>query len=181
MQMKGRLDFSASATAFAAALMVCTLTFSFPSTAALAQEAETVPPAVTLLISGGYWEDPGTANSTGIVKSPGVIDASKDGTRRGYYRLYALRQPDRTAKVFLSQISVTDQGSQIIDTVELQEITDLHAYVTDIRSEDPSGVNRGFGLSATVYLKQDARSNDPESWTVVVDEFGEIQVERESH
>ena len=147
----------------------------------IAGEINVIPATLTFLISGGYWEDPGAVASNGIVKSPTVIDDAKDGLRRGYYRLYALRQPDRTAKVYLSQVATSEKGLEIIDSVELQEISDLHAYVTDIRSEDPSGVNRGFGLSATVYLKRDPRSNDPESWSVVVDDFGDIRVEPESH
>lgn len=164
-------------------LIAALLLSAFAATAgsAGAAESDAIPPTLTFLISGGYWEDPGAAASNGIVKSPTVIDDSKNGLRRGYYRLYALRQPDRTAKVYLSQVATSDKGPEIIDSVELQEISDLHAYVTDIRSEDPSGVNRGFGLSATVYLKRDPRSNDPESWSVVVDEFGDIRVEPESH
>lgn len=151
---------------------------------ATATELDELPPQVTFSISGGRWEDPGESENNGIVKSP---DLKKDpqspekSIRRGYYRLVAVQQPDKTGKVFLQQMQVTDAGSKLIDRVELQEISDLHAFVTDIRTDDTSGINKSLGFLATVYVKTSPKSADPDSWNVMIDEFGEIQVARESH
>lgn len=154
-----------------------------PSHQAMAAELDNVPSQVTFLISGGLWEDPGESSIKSNSQKSAVIPpvSSSSTIRRGYYRVVAVRQPDQTSKVYLQQIQVSDAGAQLIDRVELQEISDLHAYVTDIRTDDTAGINRTLGLSATVYLKSNPKSVDPESWSVIVDEFGEIQVARESH
>jgi hypothetical protein len=149
---------------------------------AAAEDLGRLPTDITFVISGGSWEDPGEADTNGIVKSPQINSkATKQNIRRGYYRLLSVRQPDRTAKVFLQQMQVTETGIQPVDTVELQEINDLHAYVTDIRTDDTSGINSSLGFMGTVYVKTDPKSVDPDSWNVIIDEFGEIQVMRESH
>lgn len=153
-------------------------------TPAIASELDELPPQVTFSISGGRWEDPGESVENGIVKSPKLASNAQSAaksTRHGYYRLVAVQQPDQTGKVFLQQMQVTDVGSQLIDRVELQEISELHAIITDIRTDDTSGINRSLGFLATVYVKTNPKSADPDSWNVMIDEFGEIQVARESH
>lgn len=151
---------------------------------AKASELDELAPQVTFSISGGRWEDPGESDNNGIVKSPELKKGTQSpakSIRRGYYRLVAVQQPDKTGKVFLQQMQVTDAGPQLIDRVELQEITDLHGFITDIRTDDTSGSNRSLGFLATVYVKTNQKSADPDSWNVIIDEFGEIQVARESH
>lgn len=151
---------------------------------ATASELDELPPQVTFSIIGGRWEDPGESDNNGIVKSPNLEKGAQSPAkliRRGYYRLVAVQQPDQTGKVFLQQMQVTDAGPQLIDRVELQEITELHGFITDIRTDDTSGVNRSLGFLATVYVKTNQKSADPDSWNVIIDEFGEIQVARESH
>jgi hypothetical protein len=61
--------------------------------------------------------------------------------------------------------------------VELQELSDLKPYVTDIRPENSTGIIKEPGLFATVYLKTDPNA-EPDGWIVLIDEFGEISVEK---
>jgi hypothetical protein len=91
-----------------------------------------------------------------------------------------VRQADRTAKVYLQQIAQTDNGPDIVSTVELQELNDLNPYVTDIRPENSTGRLNEPGLFAMVYLKTDP-DGDADSWTVAIDEFGDISVEKSGH
>lgn len=151
---------------------------------ALADALDGLPSDVTFLISGGSWEDPGGVDASGIVKSPkasgGAATQAKD-TRHGHYRLIAVQQPNRPGKVFLQQMQVTDAGSTPIDTIELREFTDKQAYITDIRTDDTSGRNSELGFFASVYLKTNPKLAESESWNVIIDEFGEIQIMRESH
>ncbi|THF52269.1 hypothetical protein [Allorhizobium terrae] len=152
--------------------------------AARADALDGLPSDVTFLISGGSWEDPGGLDANGIVPSPkvsgGAAKQAKE-TRYGHYRLIAVQQPNRPGKVFLQQMQVTDSGSKPIDTIELREFSDKQVYITDIRTDDTSGRNRELGFFASVYLKTNLKMLESESWNVVIDEFGEIQVMRESH
>lgn len=157
---------------------------------AITAEAQTVhedilPASILFATSTGYWEDDG--NSLPVERAPtttqsvGTPNVSKENAkqeqRHGYYKLFAVRQPDKTSKVFLQQIAQSDAGPAIISTVELQEISDLKPYVTDIRPENSSGLIKEPGLFATVYLKPDPAA-EPDGWTVLIDEFGDITVEK---
>jgi hypothetical protein len=51
-------------------------------------------------------------------------------------------------------------------------------FVTDIRPETSTGITRQPGMFATVYLKTDPSASEPESWTVLIDEVGDIKIER---
>lgn len=137
-----------------------------------AQDMGQFPVAVTFVISAGFWQDSGPDMTTGEAGS------DQDEQRRGYYKLVSVRQPDATAKIYLQQIQSTQDGPSLINSVELEEFSALGAYVTDIRPEDSRGVSSQPGLFATVYLKTDPQSSEPESWTVIIDEFGDITVER---
>jgi hypothetical protein len=151
---------------------------------AIAEPLDGLPPDVTFLITGGSWMDPGGTDANGIVKSPKVNGgASKQPKeiRYGRYRLIAVQQHNRPGKVFLQQMQVTDSGSIPIDTVELQEFSAKPVYITDIRTEDTSGGSSELGFLASVYVKSNLKSLESESWNVIIDEFGEIQVMRESH
>lgn len=134
-----------------------------------ATEIEAVPPEATFASSGGYWEE-------------AAADAAENAApRKGYYKLVSLRQPDRTARVYLQQIAVTDDGLEAIATTELEAFSQQTAYVTDIRPENSNGVSREPGLFATVFVKTDPAMQEPESWTVIVDDVGDIKVERASN
>ncbi|MBB2675281.1 UNVERIFIED_ORG: hypothetical protein GGE44_004879 [Rhizobium esperanzae] len=144
--------------------------------AAPAQDA-ILPASVIFATSTGYWEDDG--NAPDIERAPSAAEnvSAPQGKRHGYYKLFAVRQPDRTSKVYLQQIAQTESGPAIASTVELQEISDLKRYVTDIRPENSSGISKQPGLFATIYLKTDPAA-EPDGWTVLIDEFGDITVEK---
>ncbi len=148
---------------------------------ALAGDIDELPVTATFVVSTGFWEEVGGEPSG---KADAEADAeTKDApaeaaVRRGYYKLVAIRQPDRTAKVYLQQIALDEKGPQVVESVELEEFTAIKPYVTDIRPEDSTGISRQPGLFATVYLKTDPAATEPESWTVMIDEFGEIKIEK---
>lgn len=158
---------------------------------ALAEDIDQLPVTATFVISGGSWEgDAETPASTAAVSptpapapAGATVPAPAEGTatptpRRGYYKLIAIRQPDRTAKVYLQQILSSDAGPEVLESVALEEFSAIRPYVTDIRPEDSTGISRQPGFFATVYLKTDPAAVEPEGWTVLIDEFGEIRVER---
>lgn len=128
---------------------------------AFAADIEAVPVETIFATSSGFWEE-----------------TAETPPRRGYYKLVALRQPDRTAKVYLQQVAVTDAGLELVESIELEELTALKPYVSDIRPESSSGVTTQPGLFATVFLRTDPAQREPESWTVLIDDLGEIRVER---
>lgn len=152
---------------------------------AITAEAQTVhddilPASIIFATSTGYWEDDG--NSLPVERAPTTTQSigtgdSKPQQRHGYYKLFAVRQPDKTSKVYLQQMAQNDTGPAVISTVELQEISDLKPYVTDIRPENSSGIIKEPGLFATVYLKTDPAA-ESDGWTVLIDEFGDITVEK---
>lgn len=154
---------------------------------ALAEDIDQLPVTATFVISGGSWEG---ENETAVPPAPQSqppADASQPAPsaeaitpapRRGYYKLIAIRQPDRTTRVYLQQILSSEAGPQVLESVELEEFTAIRPYVTDIRPEDSTGVSRQPGFFATVYLKTDPAQVEPDAWTVLIDELGEIRVER---
>ena len=136
-----------------------------------------VPETITFVVSTGYWEE--TADTEDGETTQAQAPAGKEAEmRRGYYKLIAVRQPDGTAAVHLQQIESTADGPKITSSTEMEEFSALKPYVTDIRPENSSGITRQPGLFATVYLKTDPKAEEPESWTVLIDELGEIRVER---
>ena len=160
---------------------------------ALAEDIDQLPVTATFVISGGSWEgeveaaptaqpaqpSPAPAPAPAGASAPAPAEGGATPTpRRGYYKLIAIRQPDRTAKVYLQQILSGDAGPEVLESVELEEFTAIRPYVTDIRPEDSTGISRQPGFFATVYLKTDPAEVEPEGWTVLIDEFGEIRVER---
>ncbi|MBY5819049.1 hypothetical protein [Rhizobium leguminosarum] len=153
--------------------------WSATAEAAPAQDA-LLPASVIFATSTGYWEDDG--NAPAVERAPtgaeSVANPEGEGAQRhGYYKLFAVRQPDRTSKVYLQQIAQTETGPAIASTIELQELSDLKPYVTDIRPENSNGIIKQPGLFATVYLKTDPAA-EPDGWTVLIDEFGDITVEK---
>ncbi len=161
------------------------LLLSLAACAASAASADdaVLPAAITFATSTGYWEDGGEAPKVeqASPETPSQDQpAAKPAARHGYYKLFAVRQSDRTSRVYLQQIAVSDDGLQVLSTAELHEISELKPYVTDIRPENPDGFIKEPGLFATVVLKTEPDA-DTERWTVVVDEFGEITVEKPSN
>ncbi|UWM83107.1 hypothetical protein N2600_08065 [Rhizobium sp. WSM1274] len=153
--------------------------WSIAAEAASLQDA-ILPASVIFATSTGYWEDDG--NAPAIERAPTGTESVADpegkaAQRHGYYKLFAVRQPDRTSKVYLQQIAQTETGPVIASTIELQEFSELKPYVTDIRPENSNGIIKEPGLFATVYLKTDPAA-EPDGWTVLIDEFGDITVEK---
>lgn len=142
---------------------------------AFAQESP-VAETITFVVSTGFWEEPvetdeEDAETAAETKEPAAL-------RRGYYKLVAVRQPDGTAQVHLQQIEATAEGPKIASSTVLEEFSAMKPYVTDIRPENSSGITTQPGLFATVYLKTDPKAAEPEGWTVLIDDLGEIKIER---
>ena len=106
-------------------------------------------------------------------------DAS--AVRRGYYKLYSLRQPDGTAQIHLQRIEATPEGPAIASSTELEEFSAMKAYVTDIRPESSDGVKGQPGMFATIHLKTDPQAAESTAWTVLIDDLGELKVEKASN
>ncbi|MDO9415861.1 hypothetical protein [Pararhizobium sp.] len=150
---------------------------------AQAQDQEILPVNVTFAISTGFWT--GTQGLLGAldpgltIKAPGTVAAdATDKPQRGYYKLVAVRQPDGTAKIHLQQIGLSAKGPELLSSIELDEFSALKPYVTDIRPESSSGTAASPGLFATVHLKTDPKAVEAESWTIIVDDLGELKIER---
>lgn len=157
--------------------MIRALTLSasilFAALPALSDEIAQLPVTATFVVSGGFWQ----AGAEGLP----LDGAEAKVTGSGYYKLVSIRQPDRTTKIYLQMISVSEAGLSIVESVELEEFTVLKPYVTGIQPETTSGVKATPGFFATVYLKTDAASQRIEEWTVLIDELGDIRVERASN
>lgn len=161
---------------FALSVLIAAAVNVAPLSPVLAEDIDNLPVTVTFVVSGGLWEEPGDLPEAGTSTPPAAAAG-----RRGYYKLISVRQPDRTAKVYLQQVAATDAGPELVQSVELEEFSAIKPYVTDIRPEDSSGVARQPGMFATVYLKTSPSDSEPESWTVLIDDLGDIRVERASN
>lgn len=139
----------------------------------LADEIGQVPASATFVISGGFWD----AGADGLPLSGS--DAKLAG--KGYYKLISIRQADRSSKLYLQTVRSGDAGPEIIQSVELDEFTAIKPYVTGIQPEGMDGVKATPGFFATVYLKTDPTSERAEEWTVLIDDLGDIKVERASN
>ena len=155
---------------FAQAALLLPLLLASP---VMADDIDQVPLTATFVISGGYWE-------SGTEALAGAESAVQAG-ERGYYKLVAIRQPDRTARIHLQMIASGETGLRLVESVELEEFTTLKPYVTGIRPESMSGVAATPGFFATVYLKTSPTTDRVEEWTVLIDELGDIKVERASN
>ena len=134
-----------------------------------AEDIDTLPSSITFVTSTGYWAD--TADSATNGQPP----------RKGYYKLVSVRQPDRTARIYLQQIASGEDGIAVVSSVEIEELNRLKPFVTDIRPESSSGITTQPGMFATVHLKTEPQAKEPESWTVLIDELGEMIVEKASN
>jgi hypothetical protein len=142
-----------------------------------AEDIDLLPVTATFVVSGGYWE--GGVDGAPGASAEGAVASASDS--RGYYKLVAIRQPDRTARVYLQMIAAEESGPRLVESVELEEFTAIKPYVTGIQPESTSGVSGTPGFMATVYLRTDPARNPVEEWTVLIDELGDIRVERASN
>ena len=162
------------------ALALC-IALMLPAAGARAEtspaEQRLLSPDVLFVTSTGFWQEMDDPSALLDPKGSAPAEGQPTGPK-GYYKLIALRQADGTAQIHLQQIALEAQGPRIVTSAEMEEFTRMHAYVTDIR---PDGITRQPGLFATVYLKTDPRQTDTESWTVLVDDIGDIRIERETN
>lgn len=153
--------------------------------AARADDTALMPGNIIFVTSTGYWEesgDPLSVADPNAAKTESIPAAGPSATaQRGYYKLVAVRQPEGNTHVFLQQIALDAAGPKVVSSAELEEFSSMKAYVTDIRPETSDGVARQPGLFATVYLKTDPAAPEPETWTVLIDDIGDIKVERETN
>lgn len=156
--------------------MLAALAFLLLAGTASAESPSPVAETITFVVSTGFWEEP--AGDTEATKPETGKSDEKTDMRRGYYKLIAERQPDGTAEIHLQQIEAAANGPKVASSTVLEEFSALKPYVTDIRPENSSGITAQPGLFATVYLKTDPKAAEPESWTVLIDDLGEIKVER---
>lgn len=172
--------------ALPAPFLAALLTTAVAISSARGDDLTSLPAAVILATSTGYWQDEtGQPTDASGAVSPATVPTdtatpvSAPGAlpRHGYYKLYAVRQTDRTSKVYLQQVLSTDDGPQVLSTTELVDITALKGYVTDIRPENSGGIIREPGLFATIFIKRDI-DGDAQAWNVLRDDLGEVTVER---
>lgn len=132
-----------------------------PATIANADEnaraaADALSPRVVAVVSGGRWE------------------SSADGDAgKGYYRAVAVRSGDNTSRLYLQKLGLSEGSPSVLDTKEVQELTDMGAYITDMRPENSTGVSANAGFVTYVYLKEDPSITEPDTWELFVDEFGD--------
>lgn len=150
--------------------------------------AETLPERVLFVTSGGYWDDVARAADAGAGTASG--DAAEGGDpeasssqemRRGHYRLIIVRGEDNRSLAELQRIELAADGPVLDISMSLEEINDIGAYVTDVRPENSTGAASQPGFAAFIYLKTDPSVSEPETWTVFVDEFGDVVVEQSSN
>ncbi|PZP46018.1 MAG: hypothetical protein DI595_18280 [Agrobacterium fabrum] len=142
------------------------------------QAIDMLPVSAIFVVSSGMWED----RNLEPVKGPdGQLRPPPASPTRGYYKVIAIRQGDGTAKIYLQRIAYTADGPNLLENVELEEFNQMKSYVTDIRPESSNGASASPGLFVTVYLKTDPMAKEAESWTILIDELGEMEIERASN
>jgi hypothetical protein len=145
-----------STAGIAALMMMLGPSSAFSQSAAPDTAIQALLPDVTFMTSGGYWQAP-------------------DG-QNGYYRLLSVRQPDRSARVYIQKIAVSAAGAEAIAGTEIEAIGKLHARVTDIRPHDTDGSIKGPGFWANVFVQPSQSKSGSQSWTVFINAQGTLQV-----
>ena len=142
------------------------------------QAIDMLPVSAIFVVSSGMWED----RNLEPVKGPdGQLRPPPASPTRGYYKVIAIRQGDGTAKIYLQRIVFTADGPSLLENIELEEFSQMKTYVTDIRPESSNGASASPGLFVTVYLKTDPMAKEADSWTILIDELGEMKVEKASN
>lgn len=171
-------------------LLILVGLFVFAPAASLAQNAEEIaealPERVLFVTSGGFWQDAGDAarqdaGTDGEAETDAAGEPGAGAMRRGYFRLIVVRGEDNRSLVELQRIELAADGPALDQSTSLEEINELGAYVTDVRPENSTGTSSQPGFAAFVYLKTDPTVSEPDTWTVFVDEFGDILVEQSSN
>jgi len=161
------------AVVVAAILLSATWAFS-PPVAYAQSDTKNLPPRLLFAVSGGFWKGGTRLNTEAAAKPSG---GSTDDSR-GYYRIVAYRTEDNTSQIYLQRIVLEGTAPAVVETMPVDKINELDAYVTDIRQDNASGVSAAEGFSAFVALKRDPKAAEPVTWTVFVDEYGTVTVEK---
>lgn len=148
------------------------------SARAQTEAIDALPVSAIFVVSSGMWEE---QNLEPVKGADGQLRPPPATPTRGYYKVVAIRQGDGTAKVYLQRIVFTASGPNLLETVELEEFSQMKSYVTDIRPESSNGASASPGLFVTVYLKTDPMTKEAESWTILIDELGEMKIEKASN
>ena len=133
------------------------------------EAALAVPVEVLAVVSGGLWQ--GKKEDDSGENANAEQPADKDG--RGYYRAIAVRTADNTSRLYFQKIDLSSGKPVILDTVAIEELETKSAYITDMRPENSTGVADNEGFAAYVYLKEDPKVVEPDTWELYIDEFGE--------
>ncbi|WP_136661073.1 hypothetical protein [Nitratireductor sp. XY-223] len=160
-----------SAIGLFAALLAATAS---PVVASEAPEvmATTTPARVLAVVSGGFWSDQVSAEENSDSES--TAENTEKQNRRGYYRSIAVRSQDNTSRLFLQRIWLSEDGPTLLDTREIVALSEMKAYITDMRPEDSTGIAKLPGFVTFVYLKRDPSTAEPDTWELFVDEFGDV-------
>lgn len=158
-----------------AALLLITAVLPAP---AQTQAIDALPVSAIFVVSSGMWEEQTLEPVKG---ADGQLRPPPATPTRGYYKVVAIRQSDGTAKIYLQRIVFTADGPNLLENVELEEFNQMKSYVTDVRPESSNGASASPGLFVTVYLKTDPMAKEAESWTILIDELGEMKIEKASN
>lgn len=141
--------------------------------------AQELSPRLLFVVSGGFWESDEPAEQTDDEEAEAPADAEPD--QRGYYRALALRSEDNSSRLYLQRIALTENGPELLDSTEVNEITERAGFITDIRPENSTGVSASPGFAAFIYIKDAPDAPEPAMLELFVDEFGEMTVDGASN
>ncbi len=128
--------------------------------------AGSVSTRVLSAVSGGFWQQ------TAETASEGDKEASTQ-EQRGYYRIVAVRSADNTSRLYLQRIQLAADGPTMLDSTEIAALSEMKAYITDMRPESSTGIAQEPGFAAFIYLKSDPAASEPDTYELFVDEFGD--------
>ncbi|MBO6920295.1 MAG: hypothetical protein JJ858_17845 [Rhizobiaceae bacterium] len=153
------------------ALFFCLTFSSFLSSLASAQgieDALTLPNGLTFVVSGGYWTEEKEVDGQTVETG-------------GYYRLSSIMRADKTSVLVLQKIENTQDGPVQALTIDIEEISNMGAYILDMRPESSLGSASAPGFAAYVYLKTDLNTVEPETYSIYIDDLDDIYVEPASN
>lgn len=98
--------------------------------------------------------------------------AGETAARSGTYRVIAMRDADADfgSRLFVQRLS----EGEIVDTVEIEELGEAPANVTDIRPGESFGAEGGTGLTVFVFLQGSPDAVELDTWELFIDEFGDL-------
>lgn len=158
---------------FSGLVLSAALLFAAPGARADEIFASALDPALLFAVSGGSWQEDGA--ETAGDDATASEDAGEPQPAAGYFRLIAVRA-EGGAAVYLQRIARTEEGFALAESLPIEEINALSPLVVDIRPDGESAGLPGFG--AFVHLRTDPSVVEPETWSVFVDEFGDLAVSR---